>query len=88
MQSTGEDRTTIHNNIGSNCIYETRIEGYFCSDVVFNLSRRILSEKDLKVLEKSLNFSPIQNKTNKRTNFDEFYGCMRAKCYFGNKTTK
>ena len=88
MQSKGEDKTTLRNNIGSNYIYEPRIEGHFCSDDVFNLSRRILSEKDIKVLEKSLHFSPIQNKINKRTNIDEFCGDMRTKCYFRNKTTK
>ena len=49
LQPTGEDRTTLHNNISSNCVYEPRIEGHFCSDAVFNLSRRILTET--KVLE-------------------------------------
>ena len=63
MQSTGEDGTTLHNNISSNCIYESRIEGHFCSDAIF--SRKILTETKIKVLEKGLNSVPIQNMTNK-----------------------
>ena len=50
----------------------TRISGYFCSDIVFNLSRRMLSEDEIKVLEKGLDFAPIQNKVNElelRKNF-------------------
>ena len=35
LQCTGEDGTTLHNNISSNCVYESRIEGHFCSDAVF-----------------------------------------------------
>ena len=34
LQSTDEDGTTLHNNISSNCAYESRIEGHFCSDAV------------------------------------------------------
>ena len=28
LQSTGEDGTTLYNNISSNCVYESRIEGH------------------------------------------------------------
>ena len=35
-----------------NCSDDTRISGYFFSDTVFNLSRRVLFEDDVKVLEK------------------------------------
>ena len=52
LQCTGEDGTTLHNNISSNCLYESRIEEHFCSDAVFNLSRRILTETEIKVLER------------------------------------
>ena len=48
LQCTGEDGTTLHNNISSNCVCESRIVGHFCSDAVFNLSRRILSETEKK----------------------------------------
>ena len=91
LQSTGEDGTTFHNNISSNCVYESRIEGHFCSDTVFNLSRRFLAEKEIKVLGKGLNFAPIQNKINKpelRTDFNEFCRRMRIKWYFKDEPMK
>ena len=91
MQSSGEDGNTLHNNINSNCIYEFKIEGHFCSDAVFNLSRRILTETEIKVLEKGLNFAPIQNKINEpelRTGFNEFCRRMRTKWYFKYEPTK
>ena len=34
-----------------------RLTGYFCSDTVFNLSNRVLSESEIGVLEKGLDFS-------------------------------
>ena len=37
---------------------------YFCSDTVFNLSNWALSESKIKVLEKGLDFAPIQKKIN------------------------
>ena len=40
------------------------LKDIFCSDAVFNLSRRILTETEIQVLEKGLNFAPIQNKIN------------------------
>ena len=82
LQSSREGGTTLHNNISSNCVYELRIEGHFCSDSVFNLSRRILTETEIKVLEKGLNFAPIENKINElelQTNFNEFFRRMRTK---------
>ena len=64
---------------------------HFCSDSVFNLSRRILAETDIKVLEKGLNFTPIQNKINEkelRADFNEFCRRMGTKRYFRNEPTK
>ena len=37
-----------------------RLEGHFCSDTVFNLSNKILSDSEIKLLEKGLDFAPIQ----------------------------
>ena len=51
---------------------EGRLEGYFCSDTVFNLSRKVLTDTEIRILEKGLDFVPIQNKTNEpglRTDF-------------------
>ena len=46
---------------GSSCdmIPDKRLKGYFCSDTVFNLSGRVLSESEIRVLEKGLDFAPF-----------------------------
>ena len=67
-----------------------RISGYFCSDTVFNLSKKVLSDMEIKILEKGLDYAPIQNKTNKpklRRDFEDFARRMRLKWYFRNETT-
>ena len=38
-----------------------RIQGYFSSDTVFDLSKKVLSETEMKVIAKRLDFAPIQN---------------------------
>ena len=43
---------------------DSRMKGYFCSDTVFNLSNKVLTEDEIKVLEKGLDFAPIQRKVN------------------------
>ena len=53
---------------------EGRLEGYFCSNTVFNLSRKVLTDTEIRILEKGLDFAPIQNKINEpelRSDFDE-----------------
>ena len=45
-------------------IPDKRLNGYFCSDIVFSLSGRVLSEYEIKVLEKGLDFVPFQRKVN------------------------
>ena len=47
-----------------NTTYENRLTGYFCSDTVFNLSKKVLSNAEIKALEKGLDYAPIQNKIN------------------------
>ena len=37
---------------------------YFCLDTVFNLSKKVLSDAEIKVLEKVLHYAPIKNKIN------------------------
>ena len=41
-----------------------RLRGHFCSDTIFNLSHRVLSDAEIKVLDKGLDFAPIQRKIN------------------------
>ena len=40
---------------------DSRMKGYFCSDTVFNLSNKVLTEDEIKVLEKGLHFAPKVN---------------------------
>ena len=52
-----------------------KIKGYFCSDTVFNLSNKVLSQTEISILEKGLGFVPTPNMTNKadlRQGFNEF----------------
>ena len=57
---------------------------------MFNLSHRVLTETEIKVLEKGLDYAPIQMKTNApelRKDFSEFCRRMRNKWYFRNEPT-
>ena len=79
-----------HNEMPGNINVSNRIQGYFCSDIVFNLSKKVLSETKIKVLEKGLDFAPIQNKINEselRKDFEEYFRRMRIKWHFRNDVT-
>ena len=54
----------ISSDSSCDVIPDKRLKGYFCSDTVFNLSGRVLSESEIKVLEKGLDFAPFQSKVN------------------------
>ena len=59
----------------SNINSKSSLTDYFCSNTVFNLSRKVLSDTEIKILEKSLYYAAIQNKVNEpelRQDFDEF----------------
>ena len=43
---------------------ECRLSGNFGSDMVFNLGRKVLTDNEINVLEKGLEFAPIQRKLN------------------------
>ena len=67
-----------------------RISGYFCSDTVLNLSEKVLTDIEIKVLEKALDYAPIQNKINElelRKDFEESCERMRLKWHFRNEPT-
>ena len=58
-----------------------RLKGHFCSDTIFNLSHKVLSDAEIKVLEKGLDFAPIQRKIDEpelRDDFQEFCRRMRV----------
>ena len=51
------------------------LQGSFCSKKVFNLSQRVLSEVEIQVLDKRLDFAPIQrsiNEPEQRKDFEDF----------------
>ena len=73
-----------------NTTYKNRLTGYFCSDTVFNLSKKVLSDAKIKVLKKGLDYAPIQNKTNEpelQRDFENFCRQMRLKWFFRNEPT-
>ena len=64
---------------------ESRLSGYFCSETVFNLSNRVLSDAEIRVLGKGLDYAPIQRKMNEPElihDFNDFCRRMRLKWHF------
>ena len=64
---------------------DNKLSGHFCSETIFNLINRVLTDTEIKVLEKGLNFAPIQKKLNElelRSDFNEFCGKMPLKWHF------
>lgn len=54
---------------------------------MFNLSRKILTNAEIKILEKGLDFGPVQRKINKpelRNEIGEFCRRIKTKWYFRN----
>ena len=49
------------NEVVSSPVTSKRLKGYFCSDNVFNISKIVLNEIEIKVLEKGFGFVPILN---------------------------
>ena len=62
-----------------------RLKGYFCSDVVFNLSHRVLFELEREVLGKRLGFSPTPSF---KRDFADFSRKIRCKRYFRNDVSE
>ena len=85
-----QNRTEVsRNNITENTS-SNRLKGHFYSDTIFNLSHRVLSDAEIKILEKGLDFAPIQRKINEtelRKDFGEFCRRMRIKWHFRNALT-
>ena len=62
--------------------------GYFCSNTVFTLSRKVLTDIEIKAIEKRLDFESIQNKIKDpklRSDFEDSARRMRTKWYFRNE---
>ena len=65
-----------------------RLKGYFCSDVVFNLSHKVLTDLEISVLGKGLGFSPTPTFINEVDLRRDFSGKMRCKWFFRNEPTE
>ena len=68
-----------------------RLKDYFCSDVVFNLSHKVLTDLEISVLGKGLGFPPTPtfiNEADLRTDFADFARKMRCKWFFRNEPTE
>ena len=90
MVSILEDLQNIDFTTHNSSTETSRLKDYFCSETVFNLSKKVLTETEIKVLEKGLDYAPIQNKVNEpelRSDFEEFCRRMRLKWYFRNDPT-
>ena len=88
LQNSNEN---ISSDSSCDVITNKRCKDYFCSDTVFNLSGKVLSKKEIKVMEKGLDFALYQRKVNEpelRRDFVELCRHMRIKCYFRNKISE
>ena len=64
---------------------EGRLQDSFCSKTIFNLSQRVLSDIEVQVLEKRLDFTPIQKSVNEpelRKDFEDFCRTMHIRWNF------
>ena len=70
-----------------NYILFCRIYNRNCHHTVFNLSSKVLTDTEINILERGLDFAPIQYKNNQpelSKDFEEFCSTMRIKWYFPN----
>ena len=54
-----------------------RLNGYFCSDIVFNLNRKVLTDLEISYLGKGLGFSPTVTFVNEADLKREFANLAR-----------
>ena len=67
---------------------EERLSGCFCADTVFNLSKKVVTDMETKVLEKGLDFDLIQRKMNEpelRSDVERFCRRLTTKLHFRNE---
>ena len=72
-------------------VINENLEGYFCSKSVFNLSKKVLTETEIRVLGKDLGFAVTRTKINEtdlRADISKFARKMRCKLFFRNEPTE
>ena len=70
---------------------EGRLSGVFCSKIVYNLSHELLTETEIKMLEKRIDFAPVQRtlkESELHKDFEEFCRRMRCKWHFRNEVSE
>ena len=78
-------QTTIEPRSINGCL-----KGYFCSDVVFNLSNKVLSGTEINFLGKRWRYTPSPlfiNESDVKRNFEDFVRKMLCKWYLRNDVT-
>ena len=68
-----------------------RIKDYFCLDTVFDLSRKVLSQTEISILDKGLRFVPASNMIHEadfRLDFNQISRKMWSKWYFRDEPSK
>ena len=84
LEFVEELQKPIKESIGEN----DGLEDYFCSDTIFNLSNKVLSDPEVKVFEIGLDFAPTLQKINEselRKDFHVFCRKMRIRWNFRNE---
>ena len=64
---------------------ESRLTGQFSSETIFDLNDRVLTDAEIKILEKGLDFAPLQCKINEpelKQDFKGFCKSMWLKWYY------
>ena len=80
------NRTEVSGDNITEIASSNRLKGHFCSDTIFNLSHRVLSDAEIKILEKGFHFASVQRKIKEpelRKDFEEFCRRMRINGIFG-----
>ena len=85
-----EDLQNIDFTSHNNSTERSRLKGYFCLEIVFNLVKKVLTAAEIKVPEKGLDYAPIQSKVNEpelRSDFEKISWRIRLKWCFHNDPT-
>ena len=82
---TGAPGDTVDIVARTGCIEDGRLTGTFVSEIVVNLSNRILSKAEVGLLSKGLNFSPTPSDLDRsklKEDIESFKRRMRLKWFF------
>ena len=64
IQEELQNRREVSGDNNIEIMSSNHLNGHFCSETIFNLNHGVLSDAEIKVLEKGSDFAPIQRKIN------------------------